>query len=88
VPDDRRDAGGVRARITCDPATQTAGDEAFADVRDQHGMAQTPPEQAPHVRCSRVSGSGGAQVDELAGRQVRGDVRRGYGAEEISGRRG
>jgi len=67
VPEDRGDARDVRANVAGKSTTQTACDVALADVRDDHGTTRSSPEHAEHVHPTRVSASGGTEVDGPAG---------------------
>ena len=84
MADDGSDPGDVRPEISRERVSARAAGEPLRDVRNDHRPAGRAAEHAEHVQPSRVAAPAATQVDATTGGDPRGDVGRGYGAEQVS----
>ena len=76
--------GDMRSEISGDRIPTRATGESLRHVRDDHRPAGRAAEHPEHVEPSGVAAPARPQVDATAGGEPRGNVGRGYGAEQVS----
>ena len=88
MPGDCGHARDVRAEVSTGEAPASTCGVAFRDVRDDHRSTRRVSEQSNRIHTTRVPAATRPEVDVSAGRQARGDIGRGHGAEQVPTRCG